>query len=176
MPLSEHVYCVAITFKMTEQVEQRIYIRFCIKLEHSSTETIWMIQKAAAMGNSWLASSTQQHTCSCIMSYAEIFVETSNHPDDSAPLMPRFGSLQLLVFPKTKTKFTLEREEISDCWWDSGKYNWVAEGIPKEDFAECFEQWKRHWANHKVPRCLLWSGVSCHCPMYDVSWILYLFQ
>ena len=50
-PLSEQVYCVAVTFKMTEQVEQQICIKFCIKLEHSSTETIQMIQKAAAMGN-----------------------------------------------------------------------------------------------------------------------------
>ena len=46
MPLNEHVYCVAVAFKMTEQIEQRICIRFCIKLEHSSAETIWMIQKA----------------------------------------------------------------------------------------------------------------------------------
>ena len=38
--------CVAITFKMTEQVEQQIFIKFCIKLERSSTETIQMIQKA----------------------------------------------------------------------------------------------------------------------------------
>ena len=44
--LSEHVYCVAITFKMTEQVEQRICIKFCIKLEHSFTETTRLIQKA----------------------------------------------------------------------------------------------------------------------------------
>ena len=51
MLLSEHVYCVASTFKMTELVEQRIRIKFCVKLEHSSTETMWMIQKAAAMGN-----------------------------------------------------------------------------------------------------------------------------
>ena len=51
MPLSEHVYCVAITFKMTKGVERQICIKFCIKLEHSSTETIWMIQKVAAMGN-----------------------------------------------------------------------------------------------------------------------------
>ena len=51
MPLSEHVYCVAIAFKMTERVERRICIKFCIKLEHSSTETIWMIQKTTAMGN-----------------------------------------------------------------------------------------------------------------------------
>ena len=51
MPLSEHVYCVAITFKMSEQVEQQIGIKFCVKLQHSSTETIQMIQKSAAMGN-----------------------------------------------------------------------------------------------------------------------------
>ena len=51
MTLSEHVYCVAIAFKMTKQVEQRICIKFCIKLEHSSVETIQMIQKAVAMGN-----------------------------------------------------------------------------------------------------------------------------
>ena len=43
--MSEHVYCVAVAFKMTEQVEQQICIKFCIKLEHSSWETIQMIQK-----------------------------------------------------------------------------------------------------------------------------------
>ena len=52
--LSEHVYCVAITFKMTEEVEQWICIKFCVKLEHSSSETIRIIQKAASMGNWWL--------------------------------------------------------------------------------------------------------------------------
>ena len=51
MPFREHVYCVAVAFKMTEQLEQQIYIKFCIKLEHSCTETIQIIQKAAAMGN-----------------------------------------------------------------------------------------------------------------------------
>ena len=35
-PLSEHVYCVAVAFKMPEQVEQWICIKFCIKLDHSS--------------------------------------------------------------------------------------------------------------------------------------------
>ena len=51
MLVSEHVSGVAVAFKMTEQVEQRICIRFCVRLEHSSTETIQMIQKAAAVGN-----------------------------------------------------------------------------------------------------------------------------
>ena len=51
MPLSEHVYCVAIAFQMTERVEQQICIKFCVKLERSAAETIQMIQKAVAMGN-----------------------------------------------------------------------------------------------------------------------------
>ena len=45
------VYYVAAAFQMTEQEEQWIYIKFYIKLEHSSVETIQMIQKAEAMGN-----------------------------------------------------------------------------------------------------------------------------
>ena len=50
MPLIEHVYCVAVAFKMAEQVEQQICIKFCVKLEHSSAETTQMI-KAIIMNN-----------------------------------------------------------------------------------------------------------------------------
>ena len=126
MLLSEHMYCVDIACKMTERVEQWIWIKFCVKLEHSSMETIQMIQKAAAMGNWWLASSSWQNVPSCITSHTEVFGKTSNHPGDSAPLQSRFGTPRLLAFPKTK--ITFEREEISDCWWDSGKYNRAADG------------------------------------------------
>ena len=111
---------------MTEQVEQWICITFYVKLEHSSVETIRMIQKAAAMGNWWLAASSWQHTRSCITSHAELFGETSNHSGDSAPLPPRFGALWLLAFPKTE--ITFEREEISDHQWDSGQYDGAADG------------------------------------------------
>ena len=117
MPLKEHVYYVAVTLKMTEQVEQQICIKFWVKLEHSSLETIGMIQKSAAMGNWWLAALSQQGTLSCITSHAEFFGKTSNHPGDSASWQPRFGP-----------KITFEREEISDHQWDSGKYNRVADG------------------------------------------------
>ena len=86
-------------------------------------ETIWMIQEAAAVGNWWLAASSWQCTCSCIRSRAEFFGETSNHPGDSAPLQPRFWTLWLLAF--SKIKMTFEREKISDCWKDSGKYDRV---------------------------------------------------
>ena len=50
MLFSEPMYCVAIAFKMTVQV-QRIHIKFCIKLVHSSAETVQMIRKATAVGN-----------------------------------------------------------------------------------------------------------------------------
>ena len=56
---------------------------------------------------------------------AEFFGEASNHPGDSAPLKPRFGTLWIWLFPKI---VTFEREEISDHWWDSGKYNRAADG------------------------------------------------
>ena len=45
MPLREHVYCVVAAFKMTEPVQQQMCIRFHLKLEHFSVETIQMIQK-----------------------------------------------------------------------------------------------------------------------------------
>ena len=45
MPLSEHVYCVANHNQNTERVEQCICIKCCVKLDHSSAETIQMIQK-----------------------------------------------------------------------------------------------------------------------------------
>ena len=61
--MSEHVYCVAVTFKMTERVEQRICIRFCDKFEHSSTETIQMIQKAFGDNAMREAQIKTWHTC-----------------------------------------------------------------------------------------------------------------
>ena len=117
MPLTEHVYCLAFAFKTTEWVEQQICIEFCVKLKHSLN----IPQKATDMGNWWLAASSWQCACPCITSHAEFFGKTSNHPGDLAPLKHRFGTVQLLVFPKTKTTF--EREEISDRWWGSGKYD-----------------------------------------------------
>ena len=172
MPLSEHVYCVALAFNMTEQVEQWICIKFCIKLEHSSTETIWMSWKAAAMGNWLLAASPQQCACSCITSHAEIFGKTSNHPGDSASLQPRFGALWLWVFPKTK--ITFEREEISDHCWDSRKYDRAADSDSNKGFCRVFWTVEEMLGELcEVPRCLLWRR---HCPMYNVSWILYLLQ
>ena len=46
------------------------------------------------------------------MSHPEIFGEPSNHPGDSAPLQPRFGSLQLVAFAKTETPLKGKRFQI----------------------------------------------------------------
>ena len=159
MPLNEHVYCVAVPFKMTEQVQQVICIKFYIKHKHSSMETIQMSQKAAAMGNWWLAASSQQCAHSCILSRAEFFGETSTHSGDSVPLQPRFGALQLLVFLKTKIPF--EREQISDHGWDSGKYKGQLMVIGRTVWGP------------KVPTL---RELRCHCPMYNVSCNVYLLQ
>ena len=103
MPLSEHVYCVAITFRMTEQVEQRICIKVCVKLQHSSMETIRMIQKATAMGKWWLAASSEQHACSCIMSRAEILVKYQITQVTQSPYSPDLVPCDFWLFPKLKS-------------------------------------------------------------------------
>ena len=63
-------------------------------------ETIWMIQKAIAMGNWWLAASSWQCSYSCITSRVKFFVETSNHPDDSTPYSPDLVPCNFWLFPK----------------------------------------------------------------------------
>ena len=96
------------------------------------------------------------HHISC-----RVFWWNSKSPRWLSPLQSRFGTLWLLAFPKTK--ITFEREEISDYWWDSiGKYDGTADG----DWEKCV----------RPQRCLLWSGLRHHCPMYNVSYILYLLQ
>ena len=87
MQLSEPVYCVAVTLKMTEQVEQQICIQFSIKLQHSFKETILMIQRlqlwVTVIGS--FITTTWPLT---MASPAEFFGKTSNHTVDSAPYSP----------------------------------------------------------------------------------------
>ena len=155
MLLSEHVYCVAVAFKMTEQVEQRISIKFCIKLEHSSRETTQMIQKAAALGNWWLAALSRQCACSCIMSHAEFFLQNIKLPKLFRSLQASFGTLKLLAFCKTKIIF--DREEISDRQWDSGKYDVAGDG----DWENCVRSQGAYFEGD-------W-GIIVLCTIYLVS-------
>ena len=98
---------------MTEWVEQWICSKVCIKLEHSSKETIWMIQKDVAMGNWWLAASSWQCACSCITSGAVFWQNTIIIQVTQRPLQPRCGTLWFLAFPKTKITFKGKRFQTS---------------------------------------------------------------
>ena len=114
-----------------------------------------MIQKTTAMGNWWLAASSKQSTCSCILSFKEFIGETSNHPGDSAPLQPKFRALWLLAFLKTKISF--EREEISDYQRDSGKYD----GAANSDWENCVRSQGAYFEED-------W-GIIVRCTMFLVS-------
>ena len=136
--------------------------------------------EALAMGNWWLAVSSRQHDHSRIMSHAEIFGETSNHPGDSAPLQPRFGALRLLAFPKTK--ITFEREEVSDHWWDSEKYNRAADGNWRTVWGPKVPTLKGTEASLSYVQCFLYL-VSCsinvfsfHSTWLDTFWTDLIYQ
>ena len=159
MLLSEHVYCVAVTFKMTEWVGQWICMKFCIKLEHFSTETVQVIQKASAMGSWWLAASSGEWACSCITSHAEFLAKYQitqvNQPHYSQDLAP----CDFWLFPKLKSPLKGNRiQNISEIQEDTMEQLMVIGGTM--------------WG----PKVLLWRGLRHHCLMYNVSSNLYLLQ
>ena len=93
---------------MTEQIEQQICIKFCVKLEHFSTETIQMIQKATAMGNWWLAAPSGQHTCSwsCLVQF---FCDLIITQVTQAPYSPELAPCEFWHFLKLKSPLKGER-------------------------------------------------------------------
>ena len=133
-------------------VEQQICIKFWIKLEHSSVETIQMIQKVAAMGNWWLAASSRQHALSVPHVSCRGFWWNIKSPRWLTPLQPRFGTLPLLALPKLKSSLKGKRfQTVYDIQENTTRQLMVRLGELCE-----------------VPRCLLWRGLWHHCPMYNV--------
>ena len=141
-------------------VEQGICIKFCIKLEHFSTETIQMIQKAAAMGNWWWAASSWQCTRSRVTSCAEFLAQHQITQVTQPLYCPDLAPCDFQLLPKLKSPLKGKRFQTIDerfrkiwqgSWWQLGEL--------------C-----------EVPRCLPSRGLRCHCPVYSVSCILYLLQ
>ena len=122
--LSEHAYCVAITFKMTERVEQQICLKFCVKLKCSSMETIWMMPQLWATGDWQLHHDNASN--SCITSCA-VFWWNIKSPRWLSPTTAQVWHPVTSGF--SQNKVTFEREEISDHRWDSGKYDGAADSI-----------------------------------------------
>ena len=161
MPLSEHVYCVAIPFKMTEQVEQWIWIKFCVKFEYSSVETIGMIQKATAIGNWWLAALSGQHACSCIMSHAYFLVkhQITQVTQPPTPYSPDLASCDFWLFPKLKSP--LKENQF-----------WIVDKIQENTMGQLMAIGRTVWGP-KVPT-LKGTEASLSCIQYFLY--LYLFQ
>ena len=128
---------------------------------------------AAAMGNWWLAASSGQHACSCIMSRA-VFDKISNHSGDLAPLQPRCGTLRLLAFPKLKSPLKGKRFHTIDENQENMTRQLMV--IPTKDFAECSEQWKRCWENCVRSQGAYFGGdwgTIVLCTMFLVSCIFF---
>ena len=87
------------------------------------------------------------------MFYAEFIGKTSNYSGDSAVLQLRFGTLQLLGFPKLKSPLKGKRFQTVDVIQENAMGQMMV--ILTKDFAECFEQWKRLWEN-----CVRSQGAS----------------
>ena len=104
MLLSEHVYGVAVTFKMTERAEQWTCIRFCIKLQHSSAEGIRMISKSRSYGQ--LVISSFITTMYLLTHHVQCRVFWGNIKSPrwaSAPYIPDLVPCDFWLFPKLKT-------------------------------------------------------------------------
>ena len=72
------------------------------ELEHSSAETIQVIQKAAAVGKWWLQlhhNNVPAHALHLV----QFFGKTSNHPGDSALLQPDLVPCNFRLFTKLKS-------------------------------------------------------------------------
>ena len=141
---------------MTEWVEQWICIRFCIKLQHSFMETIWMIQKATAVDNWWLAASSWQCACSCIMSHVDFLAKHQITQVTKPPYSPYLAPCDFWLFPKLKSPLKKINFRLlmrfRKIWWSS---------------------WWQLGELCEVPRCPLWRGLRHHCPMFSVSCILF---
>ena len=76
----------------------------------------------------------------------------------------------------SKTKITFEKKEIPDHRWDSGKYDGAADGDSNKGFRVFWIVEEMLGELCEVPKCPLWRGLKCHCPVCHVSCIFYLLQ
>ena len=159
MPLSEHLN-VAITFKMTEWVEQHVYIKFCIKFVHSPAETIRMIQKGRSSGQLVIGSVTMtMHLLMHHVSY-RVFWQNIKSPRWLSsptswiwhPMTSGFSPNYNHVWKGRDFRLSMRFRKI---WWGS---------------------WWQLGELCEVSRCLLRRGLRCLCPTYNVSCILYILQ
>ena len=153
MPLSEHVYCGAITFKMTERVEQQVCMKFVLSLNIPPQKLFSWFRRPQL----WATGDWQLHL--------------DNMPSHASHLIQSFLAKHQ-INQVTQSPYSPYLVPC-DFWlfWKGGDFR------PLMRFRKIW--WGSWWQLRElceVPRCLLGRGLRCHCPMYNVSCILYLLQ
>ena len=158
MPLSEHVYCAAVAFKLTEQVEQWICIKF---LHHGGSLNIppWKLFR-------WFRRSHLRAT-------GDWQLHHDNAPAQASHLMQNF----LVKHQITQVTQPSYSPDLASCgFWLflkqpplKGKGFQTVNEIQKIQWSS----WRRWGELCEVPRCLLWRGLRCYCPMDSVSCIFF---
>ena len=152
MPLNEHVYCVAVAFKMNRathlhQILHETWTFLCRRYSDLEGHTYWQL----VIGSFIRTTRPFIHHVSCRF-LAKHQITHMTQP----PYTPDLDACNSWLFPKLKSPLkgqTFQRftKIQQGSWW------WLGELC-------------------EVPRCLLWRGLRCHCPMYNVSIILRLLQ
>ena len=140
---------------MTEWVELQVCIKFCIKLEHSSSET------------------THSEGCSNGQLVIGSFITTMYLFVHHISCTFWGGNNKSLMWlsPTTAQIWCPETSGFSQ------NYNHLWKG---RDFSLSMRFRKIWWGSWwwlgklcEVPRCLHWRWLRCHCPMYSVSCIVF---
>ena len=157
MPSSEHVYCVAIAFKMTEH-SNKSASNFVLSLNIP----LWKVFGWLRRPQLWATVTGSFITTMCLLMHhisCRVFWQHIKSSRWLSPLQPRFSVLWLLAF--CKIKITFEREDISDYWWDSGKYDRAADGDGENYMRSQGAYFKGDW------------GVIVLCTVFLVSRIFF---
>ena len=159
MPLSEHVYCVAITFKMTEQLEQWICIEFCIKLEHSSVKLFGWFRRLQlwATGDWQLHHDSMSTHASCLV---QSFLAKHQITQVTQPCYsPDLESCDFWLFPKLKSPL-------------KGKRFQIIEGIKENTKGQLITIGRTVWG----PKVLTLKGTEASLSCVQCFLYLYLLQ
>ena len=156
MPLSEHVYCVATTLKMTEQVKQQICIKFWVK--RFQVKLFGRFKGCSygplVFGNFIITTCPLKHQALCRGFWWNI-------------KSPRWLSLPTVqIWPPATSRFSpnsnhLWKEEILDHWWDSENNNKAVDG----DWENCVRSQGAYFEGD-------W-GIIVLCTMFLVSRIFF---
>ena len=152
-----HVYCVAVAFKLIERVEQQICNKFCIKLEHSPTETIGWFRRPnlweLVIGSFILTMHPLMHRISCRVFLAKYQITQVTQ----SPYSPDMVPCDFWLFSKLTSPLKGKRFQTID-------------EIQENTTGQLMVIGRTVW-DSKVPTL---KGMRYHCLMYSISHILYL--